>query len=294
MQLIDFIIKIFVVVDDFCKKHFPERKLRSRGPLPHLADSEVITMEIVGEFKGFKEDKSIYHYFKQHWSNLFPRLPDRSNFVRQSINLREVKEALWKHLQSHKGVWLQILDSMPLEVCKFVRARNSKLFKGSASYGKWFGHTFFGYRLHLKITQIGMIRAFSLTPANVSDIKCVNELLQDDYGGWILADKGYRSKPLHQELWQQRRIYMHTSVRRNERKDSLLPIETIRRLTGIRRLVETVAGQLEQQFFIKTTLARDLWHLSNRIVRKILSHTFGVFLNLQLNRRPLKLKGLLY
>ena len=87
---------------------------------------------------------------------------------------------------------------------------------------------------------------------------------------------------------------MHTSVRRNETKDSPLPIQTIRRLTGIRRLVETVAGQLEQQFFIKTTLARDLWHLSNRIIRKILAHTCGVFLNLQLNRDPLKLKGLLY
>ena len=294
MQLIDFIIKIFVIVDDFCKKYFPGRQLRSRGPLPQLADSEVITMEIVGEFKGFKEDKSIYHYFKQHWNNLFPRLPDRSNFVRQSANLWKVKEALWKHLQADRGTWLQILDSMPLEVCKFVRAKHSKLFKGSANYGKWFGQTFFGYRLHLKISRIGMIRSFSLTAANVHDIKCVEELLEDDCEGWVLADKGYRSKPLHQKLWQQRRIYMHTSIRRNEEKDSPLPKTTIRRLTGIRRLIETVGGQLEQQFFIKTTLARDLWHLSNRIVRKILSHTVGVFLNLQLNRDPLKLKGLLY
>jgi len=294
MQLIDFIIKIFVIVDDFCQKHFPGRRLRSRGPMPQLADSEVITMEIVGEFKGLKEDKSIYHYFKEHWRDLFPRLPDRSNFVRQSANLWKVKEALWKHLQSDQCRWLQILDSMPLEVCKFARAKYSKLFKGSARYGKWFGRTFFGYRLHMKITQIGMIRAFSLTPANVHDIKCVDELLGDDSQGWVLGDKGYRSKPLHQKLWQQRRIYMHTSIRRNEAKDSPLPKVTIRRLTGIRRLIETVGGQLEQQFFIKTTLARDLWHLSNRIVRKILSHTVGVFLNLQLNRDPLKLKALLY
>ena len=64
MQLIDFIIKIFVIVDDFCQKYFPTRRLRSRGPLPQLADSEVITMEIVGEFKGLKEDKSIYYYFR--------------------------------------------------------------------------------------------------------------------------------------------------------------------------------------------------------------------------------------
>jgi hypothetical protein len=81
-------------------------------------------------------------------------------------------------------------------------------------------------------------------------------------------------------------------VRRNDKKTSPLPKVTIKRLTGIRRLIETVAGQLQQQFSIKTTLARDLWHLGNRIIRKILSHTCGVLLNLKLNRDPLKLKAL--
>jgi len=292
MKLIDFIITIFTIVDSFCQRFFPPRKLRKRGFLPKLADSEVITMEIVGEFKGFHEDKSIYHYFKEHWKDLFPKMPDRSNFARQAANLWKVKQAFFEYLQTHKERWLQILDSMPIEVCKFARAKYTKLFKESASYGKWFGRTFFGYRLHFKITRIGMIRSFVVTPGNIHDIRCVDELLGEDSRGWVLGDKAYRSEKLRKRLWEERNIYFHTSLRRNDTKTSPLPKTTIRRLTGIRRLIETVAGQLEQQFSIKTTVARDFWHLLNRFIRKILSHTCGVFLNLRLNRDPLKLKSL--
>ena len=60
----------------------------------------------------------------------------------------------------------------------------------------------------------------------------------------------------------------------------------------MRRLIETVNGQLEQQFQIKDVWARDLWHLTVRIVRKLLAHTLCVLLNIRLGRDPLKLKGL--
>ena len=290
MNLIDYIVNVFVMADDFCKIYFPARKLRSRGPLPKLADSEVITMELVGEYLGLGTDEGIHHYFCRHWHHLFPNLPDRSNFVRQCANVWDVKQSFFEYLSGFQDHYLQILDSMPIEVCKFVRAKTSQQFKDSAAYGKWFGQTFFGYRLHLKITDIGMIRQFILAPANEHDIRYVEPLIAQDRGGWVLADKGYRSKPLQQKLWQQREIYFHTSVRRIDKKTSPLPKQTIRTLTGKRRLIETVAGQLEQRFGIKTTFARDLWHLMNRIIRKILSHTISVLLNIKMNIEPLKLR----
>jgi len=290
MKLTDYIVNVFVMADDFCKIYYPARKLRTRGTLPKLADSEVITMELVGEYMGLHSDEAIYNYFLMHWKHLFPNLPDRSNFVRQCANLWDVKQRFFEHMGRFQDHYLQILDSMPVEVCKFVRARTTKQFKDTAAYGKWFGRTFFGYRLHLKITDIGMIRNFILAPANEHDIRYSEPLLADDLGGWILADKGYRSEPLRQKLWEQRKMYFHTSVRRIDRKDSPLPVQTIRTLTGKRRLVETVAGQLEQRFGVKTTSARDLWHLMNRIIRKILSHTVCVLMNIRMNVDPLKLR----
>ena len=254
MNLIDYIVNVFVMADDFCKTYFPDHSLRTRGPSPKLADSEAITMELVGEYLGFNTDERIYQYFDHHWRSLFPKLPDRSNFVRQCANLWHVKQCFFEHLSHYADHYLQIIDSVPVEVCKFIRSRTTKQFKDTAAYGKWFGHTFFGYRLHLKITDIGIIRRFILAPANEHDIKYAEPLIDSDCTCWVLGDKGYRSKSLQQKLWNERKLYFHTSMRRMDKKDSPLPRQTIRTLTGKRRLVETVAGQLEQRFRIKRPL----------------------------------------
>ena len=50
-------------------------------------------------------------------------------------------------------------------------------------------------------------------------------------------------------------------------------------LMRIRRLVETVIGQLTERLHIEKVWARDRWHLANRFIRKLLAHTVGVFLN---------------
>jgi hypothetical protein len=157
-------------------------------------------MELVAEYLGFDTDEPIYQYFDRHWRALFPQLPDRSNFVQQCANMWHVKQRFLEFLSRPEDHYLQILDSVPIEVCKFVRSRTTKQFKATAAYAKWFGQTFFGYRLHLKITDIGLIRHFILVPANEHDITYAESLLAFDYTGWVLGDKGYRSKPLQQKL----------------------------------------------------------------------------------------------
>ena len=67
----------------------------------------------------------------------------------------------------------------------------------------------------------------------------------------------------------------------------------VTQLMKTRRLVETVIGQLSDQFHIEKVRARDLWHLTSRVARKVLAHTIGVFLNRQLGRAPLQLEGLI-
>jgi len=54
-----------------------------------------------------------------------------------------------------------------------------------------------------------------------------------------------------------------------------------------------VGSHLTQLFDIARTRAHDLWHYQSRIIRKILAHTVGVFLNIQLQRPSLDLDGLL-
>jgi hypothetical protein len=39
------------------------RRVRQHGLAPMLADGEVLTMAVMGEFLGYDQDVAIYHYF---------------------------------------------------------------------------------------------------------------------------------------------------------------------------------------------------------------------------------------
>jgi len=53
-----------------------------------------------------------------------------------------------------------------------------------------------------------------------------------------------------------------------------------------------VGAQLTERFAVARLRVHDMWHFHHRLIRKILAHTVGVFLNLQLRRPPLDLDGL--
>jgi hypothetical protein len=84
MSIEEFIISVFCLIDDQLKSLLNGKKLRQRGFSTKLTDSEVITMEVVGEFLGLDQDTAIWQYFKQHWSHFFPEMPDRTNFLETS------------------------------------------------------------------------------------------------------------------------------------------------------------------------------------------------------------------
>lgn len=136
MSIDELIIAVFCLIDDELRKIVKKKKLRQRGPAPELTDSEVTTMEIVGEFLGKECDKAIWQYFKTHWLHFFPSIPDRSNFIRQAANLLRVKQRIQEKLASQLGAFgdtLHFVDGFPMPVCKFARAYFSQVFKGFAS-----------------------------------------------------------------------------------------------------------------------------------------------------------------
>ena len=290
MNLNDFIVNIFCQVDDFMKKHFQTRTLRKRGPLPQLADSEVLTMEIVGEYLGLQTDKDIFKFFKNSYCHYFPKLTNRVTFLRQAANLWAIKQCLFDSIAKRFTDTISVLDSFPLAVCRFARAKRSKLFKAVAAYGKELGNqTFYGFRLHLKINSIGMIQAFELAPANVHDIQMLPELTCGDRG-LLLGDRAYFSEPLRAELLKTQGLEL--SVPTKYGKSTHLEDKQLRSRKRIRRLIETVGSQLNHYFAIKKIWARDLWHLTNRICRKILSHTFSVLFCLKEGLSPLSFSKL--
>src|SRR5215217_9254147 len=71
MDLSTFIITVFCLIDDRLKYL---GRLRERGPAPTLCDSEVLTIEVVGEFLGLDEDTELFAYFRRHYAHYFPNL----------------------------------------------------------------------------------------------------------------------------------------------------------------------------------------------------------------------------
>ena len=137
MDLDTFITMVFCEVDDMLPGLPGGRRLRSRGPDPTLSDSEVLTIEMVGEFLGLDQDKVIFDYFRRHYSHFFPALLQihRTTFTRQAANLWALKWLLWQHILGKMPLdWeISLPDSFPLPVCKFIRAYRCQRFKGQAA-----------------------------------------------------------------------------------------------------------------------------------------------------------------
>jgi hypothetical protein len=295
MPLEDFIIAVFCCVEEMWRESPIPSRLRQRGFAPKLSDREVLTMEIVGEFLGFDSDQQIWKYFRSHWLPWFPALGSRSTFARQAANLWFVKQLLHQKLASQLGAYadsIHMIDGFPVPICRFARAKRCKQFRDIAAYGHCASkdETYKGFHGHVIVDYSGTITGLILTAANQDERVAMLDLV-DSIHGLLIGDKGYISQEVKVYLQDHFNIDLETPLRSNM-QDDRSPL-FVKQLMKTRRLIETVIGQLSDHFHIEKVRARDLWHLTSRVARKVLAHTVGVFLNRQLGRAPLQFEGLI-
>ena len=75
-----FLTALYVIVDDFCQSHRPQK--RRPGPEPSLSAGEVITLAIFARWSRFSSERDFYRYAQSHLREAFPTLPERSQFNR--------------------------------------------------------------------------------------------------------------------------------------------------------------------------------------------------------------------
>jgi hypothetical protein len=272
-----FIVTVFCLVDDWLEG---EPKLRQRGPQPELADSEVLTIEIVGEFLGIDSEKDLFTYFRRHYGEWFPALQEvhRTTFTRQAANLWVAKERLWQHLLRREigfDPLFSLVDSFPVPVCRFARAYRCRLLPEESAFGydEMNKQTFYGLRAHLRVCWPGVVVGFSLAPANAHELSVAEGLLEGAKG-WLLGDRNYWSPKLIGLLSEQGLDLL--APYKSKKKGEKRPWS--RSLVQKRRRIETVFSQLRERYRAKRVRARDRWHLASRWLRKVLSHTVGVYL----------------
>lgn len=287
-----FILEVYCIVDDFMKDFLQGKRLRKRGPMPTLSDSEALTIEVVGEFLGFDEDKKMFWFFRSYYGDWFPALRKihRTTFVRQAANLWKVKEKLWEHLLTMIDFdpYISIVDSFPLPVCRFARANRCRRLREISAYGydEVARQTFFGLRTHLRVCWPGVIVDHRLVAANIHDIPVAVDMLEDARG-YVLGDRNYWNPEVIEEMKAQG-VHWLVPFKSSKREKHPWP----RALQHKRYRIETVIGQFVGRFDTKTVWARDAWHLISRWLRKVVSHTISVLLCQKAGLPPLQFANL--
>ncbi|MDP9371154.1 MAG: IS982 family transposase [Chloroflexota bacterium] len=280
----DFCLWMYVIVDELWRQLPPAYKPTS-GPEPDCSDSELLTMALVGECRGWAQETELLKNWRER-RHLFPVVPERSRFNRRRRGLMHAINAIRQGVlavldlaQDRQGA----IDSLPVPVLQF------HLVPGSPSAGTWrsegaaFGkvptkqQTIFGYKLHLLVTLNGLIRDFVLAPANASDVTIGEELLRGQRDLAALGDKGYVSAPLAAALQADCGVTLLTVPRRTQREQ--LPADLCRLLNRWRQIIETVNDQLTEQFAIGRHHAHTFWGLCARLYTKLAAHTLCVYLN---------------
>jgi hypothetical protein len=293
VDLSTFIVSVFCLIDDRLKG----RRIRQRGPTPKLSDSEVLTIEIIGEFLGMDTDKGIHLFFKRHYGEWFPTLAEvhRTTFSRQAANLWKIKELLWQELlllTPHDPAFA-LVDSMPLPACLFARAYRCRRFRGEAAFGKdtLLKQTFYGFRMHARVSWPGVITRLSVAPADAHELSVLPELteLAERTSGLLIGDRNYHSPKSGEELacMGVELLAPYSSKKRdpNPQRSAFL--------SRLRYRIDTVFSQLVGRYSVKRVWARDTWHLVSRLLRKVLSHTVAFLLNHHSGNQPLQLSKLL-
>jgi hypothetical protein len=295
-QFDDFCLWAYMVVDAIYRQVCP--LLKHPGPQPVCSDSELITLALVGECRGWDKETDLIQEW-QAYRHLFPHLPERSRFNRRrrhlflAINL--IRQALLRLMDLGQDRQC-LLDSLPVPVVKFhlVPGSTGDWKEHEARFGKVPSKkmTIFGYKLHLLLALNGTILDFELAPANVTDLQAGQELLSAYNDLEAFADKAYISASVREELAQQD-VHLHSVPRCNQKEQ--MPKRAQQLLNRVRALIETVNGQLTEQFHMDINHAHSFWGLCARLYSKLTAHTLCIYINRLLGKAEfLQIKALAF
>jgi len=277
----DFCTWMYLIVDDIYEQIEP--LFKRPGPKPDCSDSELITMAIVGECRGWDVETEMLSQWHDHHS-MFPNIPSQSRFNRRRRNLMMafnlIRCTVLQLLDLAQDTQC-VIDSLPIPVVQFYLAPSST--GDWKAHGASFGNipsrneTVFGYKLHLLVTMGGLILDFVLAPANETDLALGFQMLSEHTDLDVLGDKGYISAEKAAQLWKHNRVRLRTIPRRNQKVQ--IPKHLKKLYNKVRQIIETVNGQLSEQFNIEHNHAHTFWGLCTRLYTQLSAHTLCIYLN---------------
>jgi hypothetical protein len=271
------VTEIFCLVDEFCQEFdtttqpFLLGKPSKRPAL--MAKSEIITICLLFHLSGFRCLKHFYlFYVQRHMSGEFPRTVSYNRFVELSQSVLLPMSIFLKTCCLGRCTGISFVDSTPIRVCHNKRIKRNKVFKDIAQVGKSTMGWFYGFKLHIVISDKGEILNFAVTQANVDDRQPLkNESFLRAVFGKLFADKGYISQKLTEILFSNG-IHLITGIR-NNMKNSLLSLSD-KIMLRKRSVIETVNDELKNICQLEHSRHRSLAIFLTNLVAGLIAYAF--------------------
>ena len=258
------------------------------GRKAKMSDLEVVALSLTAEFMSIDSENSL---FKQINQPEIPNLLERSQFNKRRrklfLFLEEVRTKLAREFLEFEDYF--IVDSMPLEICKFSRHNRIKICKDEfetapskgfcASQNNWF----YGYKLHGVCSVAGVFHSLDITKAEVHDVHFLKNIKQQMSDCVLLGDRGYLSESIQLDLFQSVNIKLETPMRTNQKQYKPQPYI----FRKSRKRIETLFSQLCDQFMIRRNYAKSFEGFKTRILAKITYLTLVQYINKFIFDRPI-------
>ncbi len=271
------ILPLFFEIDEFCqvfeplwRKRLLADGLKHRHRRRRLSLSEVMTILVLFHQSGYRNLKQFYlEFVGVHLRAEFPGLVSYNRFVEFE---RDALLPLAAYLQTKRGVCtgISFVDSTKLAVCTNLRIPRHKQFAGFAGRGKTSVGWFYGFKLHITVSERGELLSWFITQGNVDDRRPVPGLARKLWGK-LFGDKGYLSAPLKLRLREQG-VQLLTKVKRNMKPQEISAVDKI--LLRKRSIIETVFDQLKNISQIEHSRHRSFWNFLVNIIAGLAAYSW--------------------
>ena len=272
--------KIFCEIDDFMREFeekYKERliadKMSKVNYNSRLSMSEVMSILVYYHNYGNRTFKDFYlKTVCKDLKSYFPNLVSYNRFIELVPMTLIPLIAYLKLKRLVKSDSITFIDSTKIKVCHNKRIKRNRTFEGIAEVGKSTMGWFYGFKLHIAINENGELCGANLSKGNIDDRNenVLDEVLKNVQGK-LFADKGYISKKLFENLFEQG-ITLVTSIRKNM-KNRLLPLVD-KLLLRKRSVIETVNDQLKNMCDIEHTRHRSPINFMVNMVAGLIRYTY--------------------
>ena len=197
---------------------------QSNNATPEFSDVEVLTVYLFGLLQHQQSVKATHALTEAYLRPWFPRLPSYSGFVARLNALDAVLpplvEALVKQLPAPYASTTHLLDSMPVQLAKGVRAHQARVAAEVADLGYCASkHTYYyGVKLHALALHaphaLPCLEQAWISPASASDLTVAKCQMASLPQGELYADKIYQDRTWEAELLTQQQLLLRTPLRR--------------------------------------------------------------------------------